>query len=162
VAVPVVVYGSNFGATQGSSTVKFNGTTATPTEWTDTRITAPVPAGATTGNLVVTVANQPSNGVPFTLLVAGTLGGAVTQATGGTPIPGATVQAVLIGAIKGSGTTNGSGAYTIPGLDPGTYDIRISASGFSNELRRGIVITSSGNSTPGALDRATGPVVTTI
>ena len=59
--------GASFGTTKGSSTVKFNGTTATPTSWSATSIVVPVPSGATTGNVVVTVAGVASNGVPFTV-----------------------------------------------------------------------------------------------
>ncbi len=64
---PVTITGSNFGATQGSSTVKFNGTTATPTSWSTTTIVAPVPVGATTGQVVVTVGGVASNTVIFTV-----------------------------------------------------------------------------------------------
>ena len=63
----VVITGTNFGTTQGTSTVKFNGTTATTTAWSATSITAKVPTGATTGNVVVTVGTQASNGVSFTV-----------------------------------------------------------------------------------------------
>ena len=37
----VTITGTNFGATQGSSTVTFNGTAATPTSWSATSITVP-------------------------------------------------------------------------------------------------------------------------
>src|SRR5207249_184917 len=67
VGTPVTISGANFGATQGASTVKFNGTTATATSWSATRIVAPVPTGATTGNVIVTVGGAASNGVSFTL-----------------------------------------------------------------------------------------------
>ena len=69
VTTAVTITGTNFGSTQGSSTVKFNGTTATPTSWgsTGTSIGVPVPSGATTGNVVVTVAGAASNGVSFTV-----------------------------------------------------------------------------------------------
>jgi len=67
VGTSVTIAGVNFGASQGSSTVTFNGTAATPTAWGATSITAPVPTGATTGNVVVTVSAQPSNGVNFTV-----------------------------------------------------------------------------------------------
>src|SRR5258708_19584766 len=65
----VTITGANFGATQGTSTVKFNGTTATiPTGgWSATSIVATVPAGATTGNVVVTVGAVYSNGTTFTV-----------------------------------------------------------------------------------------------
>jgi hypothetical protein len=63
----VTVTGANFGAAQNASTVAFNGTSATPTKWSATSITVPVPAGATTGNVVVTVDGQVSKGVLFTV-----------------------------------------------------------------------------------------------
>jgi hypothetical protein len=143
----VTIVGTDFGATQGTSTVKFNGTTATPTSWTNTSIAVPVPTSATTGNIVVTVANQTSNGIAFTVTVPTRLGVTVTRVTGGTPIGGATVQAFLAGVLSGSVATDASGAYTMPTLAPGTYDVRVVASGFSNEVRQGIVVTSSGATT---------------
>src|SRR5271170_2172250 len=62
VGASVTIMGANFGATQGTSTVKFNGTAATVTNWSATSITTSVPAGATTGNVVVTVGGVASNG----------------------------------------------------------------------------------------------------
>jgi hypothetical protein len=50
----VTIAGANFGASQGTSMVTFNGTAATPTSWSATGIVTPVPAGATTGKVVVT------------------------------------------------------------------------------------------------------------
>jgi hypothetical protein len=64
---PVTITGANFGATQGSSTVTFNGTTAMPTSWSATTIVVPVPLGATAGNVVVTVGGLASPGVPFAI-----------------------------------------------------------------------------------------------
>src|SRR5205823_2605014 len=49
-----------------SSTVSFNGTTATVTSWSPASIGVTV-AASTTGNVVVTVHGQASNGVPFTI-----------------------------------------------------------------------------------------------
>jgi len=66
-STPVTITGANFGATQGTSTVNFNGTLATPTSWSGTSIVSPVPTGATTGNVVVTVGGVASNGVVFTV-----------------------------------------------------------------------------------------------
>lgn len=65
----VTIMGTGFGTSQGTSTVKFNGVAATsfPT-WTTTSITAVVPSGATTGNVVVTVGAVASNGVNFTVI----------------------------------------------------------------------------------------------
>jgi hypothetical protein len=67
VGASVTITGTNFGSTQGTSTVKFNGTAGTPTSWSATSIMVPVPTGATTGNVVVTVSGVASNGVPFTV-----------------------------------------------------------------------------------------------
>ena len=67
VGTSVTIAGSNFGASQGASTVWFNGTAATSTMWSAASIVAPVPAGATTGPVVVTVNGTPSNGVTFTV-----------------------------------------------------------------------------------------------
>jgi hypothetical protein len=67
VGTAVTISGSNFGSSEGSSTVTFNGTTAIPTSWSATSIVAPVPAGATTGNVVVTVSGMSSNGIDFTV-----------------------------------------------------------------------------------------------
>ena len=52
----VIIYGTNFGSTQGSSTVKFNGITATVVTggWSSTAITVKVPSTATTGLVKVT------------------------------------------------------------------------------------------------------------
>ncbi len=115
--------------------------------WSNTSITTPVPTGATTGNVVVTVANQASNAWLFTVIGPGTLTGTVTRVTGGTAIAGASVQAFLAGSLKGSATTAANGSYSIPTLDPATYDVRVTAAGFSNELRQSVVITNTTTTT---------------
>ena len=52
----VVVTGSHFGPSQGTSSVSFNGVNAaTVSSWTDSQIIAAVPAGASTGPVAVTV-----------------------------------------------------------------------------------------------------------
>lgn len=68
VGTSVVIAGGNFGATKGTSTVTFHGTLVTSiTSWSGSSITAIVPAGTTTGNVVVTVNGVNSNGVLFTI-----------------------------------------------------------------------------------------------
>ena len=66
----VTLRGRHFGprveALQGTSGVRFNGVWATPSYWSDTRIEVPVPPGAASGEVVVTVGGMESNGVPFT------------------------------------------------------------------------------------------------
>src|SRR6266700_4959702 len=92
VGTSVTIAGANFGATQGTSTVQFNGTTATPTNWSATSIVVRVPAGATTGNVVVMVGGVASNGVGFTV-VADTTAPVVNITT---PANGATVSATIM------------------------------------------------------------------
>lgn len=67
VGTSVTLTGTGFGATQGTSTVTFNGTAGTPTTWSTTSIVVPVPSGASTGDVVVTVAGVASNAMPFTV-----------------------------------------------------------------------------------------------
>lgn len=61
----VAIYGSGFGASQGSSTVTLSGAVATPSSWSDGYIGITIPTGATAGPLVVTVAGAKSNAVIF-------------------------------------------------------------------------------------------------
>ena len=67
IGTSVTITGANFGATQGASTVTFNGIPAAPASWSATSIVVPVPAGAATGNVIVTVSGVASAGVPFTV-----------------------------------------------------------------------------------------------
>lgn len=61
----ITITGTNFGTSPAASAVTFNGVAATVTSSTFTAITTTVPSGATTGNVVVTVAGLISNGVSF-------------------------------------------------------------------------------------------------
>src|ERR1700680_1822229 len=104
----ITIAGLNFGSTQGTSTVKFNGTTATVTSWSTTSIVATVPNGATTGNVVVTVGGNASNGVSFTVIPT-------PSVTSLSPTSGAVGAAVTItgtnfGSTQGTVTFNGTTA----------------------------------------------------
>src|SRR5579864_5765882 len=57
----VTITGTHFGSTQGTSSVSFTGVAATPLTWSDTSIVAPVPLGASTGAVVVSVMGAASN-----------------------------------------------------------------------------------------------------
>ena len=106
VGASVTVTGTNFGATKGTSTVTFNGTTATPTTWSATSIVVPVPAGATTGNVVVTVGGVASNGVAFTVL----------------PTPSVTSLAPTSGAVGASVTITGTNFGATQGTSTVTFN----------------------------------------
>ena len=64
----VILAGTNFGTSQGTSTVTFNGILAAPaTAWGASGIAVTVPAGASTGNVVVTVGGIATAGRLFTV-----------------------------------------------------------------------------------------------
>lgn len=67
VSSAATISGSNFGS---SGTVAFNGTPAPVISWSPTAVCVTVPNGATSGNVVITVGGQPSNGSAFTVVVA--------------------------------------------------------------------------------------------
>ena len=106
VGTAVTISGTNFGSPQGSSTVKFNGTTATTTTWTNTSIATTVPTGASSGNIVVTVSGVPSNGVAFTVYVT----------------PSITSLSPTSGAIGTSVTVTGSGFQSTQGTSSVTFN----------------------------------------
>jgi RHS repeat-associated protein len=110
VGTPVTITGTNFGASQGTSTVTFNGTTATPANWSITSITVPVPSGATTGNVVVSVGGVSSNGIAFTVL-PGISGLSATIGAVGAAI---TITGTNFGSSQGSSTVTFNGTPTTP------------------------------------------------
>ena len=68
----VTISGSDFGFSKGTSQLTFNGTAVTAYEsWSDTEVVCTVPAGTTDGPVRVTTSNGTSNGVEFTVEVAG-------------------------------------------------------------------------------------------
>ncbi len=103
VGTSVTITGTNFGATQGTSTVTFNGVAGTPTSWSATSIVAPVPSGATTGSIVVTVGGVASNGVTFTVTTAAPniTNLSVTSGPVGTSV---TITGTNFGATQGTST----------------------------------------------------------
>ena len=108
----ITVAGTGFGATQGSSTVTFGGTTATPTNWSTTTITVPVPAGATggSGSVVVTVGGVASNVAAFTV-VPNITSLSPTSGSVGTSI---TITGTGFGAGQGSSTVAFNSASATP------------------------------------------------
>ena len=126
---PVTITGTNLGSSQGTSTVTFNGTAATVTTWSATSIATSVPAGATTGNVVVTVGGVASNGVNFTVgsgtgSTAPTItsannttfevgsSGSFTLTTTGSPTPVLTETGALPSGLTFADNGNGSGALS--------------------------------------------------
>lgn len=93
----VTVWGFGFGSTRGTSTVTIGGGAADNYPvWTDTKITFQLGDNAATGNIVVTVGGQSSNGLSFTIqsgniyFVAAS--GGSDSANGSYAAPWATIQ----------------------------------------------------------------------
>jgi trimeric autotransporter adhesin len=109
----VTITGTNFGQSQGTSAVLFNGVVATPTIWTNgTTIEVPVPANASTGPVVVIVDGVQSNGVVFTDTSAPIITSiSPTSGTGGTSV---TLMGSLFGSSQGTSTVTFNGQAATP------------------------------------------------
>lgn len=110
-ATAVTINGSGFGATQGTSTVTFNGIAAAVSSWSAAQILASVPCTASTGPVVVTVGGVASNGVSFTV---------IPQISSLTPSSGTTGASVTINGC-GFGASQGTSTVTFNGLAATTY-----------------------------------------
>jgi beta-glucosidase len=104
------VLGTNFGATQGSSTVTIDGALCGVTAWSDTSITVRVPSNASTGDLVVRANGETSNGSTFTFYPFP----AITSVALASSMPGTAVTITGNNLLDGGGnaavTFNGSPA----------------------------------------------------
>ena len=153
VGTSVIIAGANFGATQGTSTVKFNGTTATPTAWSATSITAPVPIGATTGNVVVTVGGVASNGISFSVTIPTPSITNLNPASGviGTSV---TITGTNFGASQGTSTVTFNGLATTPTSWSATS---IAAPVPNGSTTGNVIVTASGVASNGLLFTVTSP-----
>lgn len=143
VGASVTINGAGFGTT--TSAVTFNGTTATPTNWAGGSITVPVPTGASTGNLIVTVNSIATNQVSFTVLppppsitsISPTVGPpspvgsslTIRGANFGSP-QGA--SSVTIGGITGNPSSWSNTTIVVPvpsSLPPGSADVVVRITG---------------------------------
>jgi hypothetical protein len=131
VGTSVTIAGANFGATQGTSTVTFNGTPTTPTSssnWSASSIVVPVPAGATTGNVVVTVGGVASNAMTFTVTSGGsfTVSGAMTTVTAGS----SGMSAITVTPTNGfTGTVAITCGATLPGVSCTALNVTVPSGG---------------------------------
>jgi YD repeat-containing protein len=160
VGASVTVNGSNFGASQGTSNLTFNGVAATPSSWGNTAVIAPVPSGASTGPVIVTVGGTASNSMTFTVVTTGTISGKVTRADGVTPITGATVNIYLGNTLVTSTTTDSGGNYTVASLNPNTYTVEAVAANFVTKSQTGVAVTAGNTATVNlSLDAVVSPIV---
>jgi uncharacterized protein (TIGR03437 family) len=112
VGTSIKIVGNNFGSTHSSSTIAFNGATATPTSWSNTQIVAPVPTGATTGPIVVTVGGTASNHVNFTVGTPPTI--AYTNPVNGPAGASVTIVGTYFGSTQGSSALTFNGTSATP------------------------------------------------
>ena len=142
----VTISGNGFGQTQGTSSVMFAGTFASPTSWSNTRIVAPVPAAATSGQVIVTVDAVQSAGLPFTV-GGGGISGVVTDSSSGNPVTGASIQLLQSNKPVTSLTTASNGSYSFTVVQPGTYDVSAAASGYGSTLSTNQSVSANGTTT---------------
>ena len=109
--VSITITGTNFGSTQGSSTVSFNGSAATPTSWSATNIVVPVPVGASSGNVTVFVSGLASNGSTFAVTSPSISSLSPSSGPVGTSV---TILGFNFGGTQGSSTLTFNGAAATP------------------------------------------------
>ena len=158
VGAPVTITGTSFGTTQGASTVTFNGTSAaTASAWSATSITVNVPAGATTGNVVVTVNGLPSNGSAFTLLASASI--TSLSINSGSIGSGVTITGTNFGASQGASTVtfNGTSAGTANAWSATSITVNVPVGATTGN----VVVTVNGGPSNG-VPFIVGPVISSL
>jgi hypothetical protein len=157
VGTPVTITGTNFGATQGTSTVMFGATPGTPTSWSDTQIAVPVP-NVSNGSLnisVVVSGLQNSQPQPFTVTTAFSLTGNMDAPRGGNTMTVLDDGTVLVaGGYDGSGNTLSSAELFNPttGIFTPTGNMTAARAVFTATLlNNGTVLVAGGGDNTGNL-----------
>ena len=103
----IVVSGSGFGASQGASVVLLHGTAVTVNSWNDASITITIPSGATSGDLVVSVAPtmNESNPVYFTVTGNPLPPGWLDEDIGQVGLAGGAGYATSVFTVQGGGSS---------------------------------------------------------
>ncbi|MFH0800982.1 MAG: C1 family peptidase [bacterium] len=135
----VILTGSDFGTAQGTSTVSFNGVSATDYVWSDTQIICKVPDSATSGNVAVMTSGGTSSGQAYTIYATGISGRLL--ASSGTPLSGLGTFMVITGGPGGASPSYShplDGTFAVPTI-PDTYVIfTISADAHADATAQGI------------------------
>src|SRR5436305_2024745 len=94
---------------------------------------------ATSAHPVTVPSAAAASGIDAAVVAApGGLGGSVAAASTKAAIQGATVSVYdLGGSVVGSATTDGSGAYTVSGLAPGSYRVAFAVPGHVSQYYNG-------------------------
>jgi hypothetical protein len=147
----VVINGVNFGANRRNARVSFNGTKASLVTFTDARVTATVPSGATSGPVVVCDwEGTASNGVAFTVNGSGPPPTSPTV-TSVSPSEAENTGIVAL-SVSGSNFVSGcqvslekSGSAT--GVAAGAWDVRVTnPDSGSAKLGAAFTVTQAGGS----------------
>ena len=100
----ITIAGSGFGSSQGSSLVNLNGELVTVNSWSSTSIAITIPSGATSGNLVVSVAPSMNDSNPYFLQIGTQLLGSWTDVdVGSVGLAGSASYANSVFTVNGSG-----------------------------------------------------------
>ncbi|MGJ5814497.1 beta strand repeat-containing protein [Paludibaculum fermentans] len=168
IGATVIISGTNFGATQATSTVTFNSVSASVQSWSATSITVTVPTGAVSGNVVVNV-GVASNGVPFTVVQAPS----ITSVAPNTGQPGTTVivsgsgfgGAQGMSSVKFSGVTASVSSWSSSSITtavPGganTGNVTVTVAGVASN---GVLFTVTNAPTITAISPSSGPIGATV
>jgi hypothetical protein len=88
--------------------------------------------------------------------VAGSISGVVLDASGAV-IPGAMITITDEGTgAKRQAVTNSSGSFVVVGLDPGSYSINVSMTGFASKMRTGVILTANDRLSAGNIELSVG------
>jgi RHS repeat-associated protein len=147
VGMAVTLTGTNFGASQGSSTVSLNGTSAVVTNWSSASITAIVPSGATSGTFSVTVSSQTAQSSSFTVTVLPS--GWTDGDIGSVGVAGSASYA------NGTFTVKGAGGGTLATTADGVNYVYQQLSGDGTVIARVVSTSGSGSQEAGVMIRET-------
>ncbi len=138
----ITITGSRFEATQGTSTVTFNGVqVSTYVSWSDTQVVVKVPNDATTGDVKVKVGANASNGVSFTVLPHIDYLDPNSGVVGDTFV----IHGTGFGATQGASTVTLSGV----GLPVSNWGNRTITVTVAETVSGNVVVTAGGNASNG-------------
>lgn len=109
----VIVTGSNFGSTQGASTLSSNGYILTPMSWSNTSVTATVPTNSALGNLPATITVGGATATAYTTVVATPVVTGINTASG-PPTVGLLTTGYNFGSSQGNSTLTFNGTAITP------------------------------------------------
>ena len=80
-------------------------------------------------------------------VTTGNLAGAITRADDGSGVAGATITVLQAGVVRTTASSGADGTYSITEFPPGTYDIKVTASGYESQTQTGVTVTSQATTT---------------